>query len=452
MAREAALAVGFGAAAGLLFLSLLSGSPLAMVLVNLTQLPLFLAGLMLGPHAAAIAGAAGALGTLTATSINGALFFALGYAAPVVLVSWQALRWRADATGTVWWYPPGRLVAWLVGVALASIGVGAVLTLGHEGGYEGAVRAVLDEQLAAFMGAGDRNAQMATAMAAIFPGIGAATWMFLTAANGALAQRLLVWWRKNLRPTPDMVEIELPRWIGLAFIVALAVALLLTGTPAYLGRNALPIFALAFFVAGLAVVHAAARRFSAPGPILGLIYVLILLERVENLGQMGQVVKVRPGFARNYLLPQKKALRATKENLAYFEKQRTQLEAQNLKRKGEAEEVAKKLDGLSVVLVRQAGESGQLYGSVSARDVADAITAAGFTVEKRQVILDKQLKTLGLHKLRVSLHPEVSVAVTVNIAQSEEEAEMQAKGIDPTRLAEQREAEAAAPAAGGEAA
>src|SRR5689334_21595023 len=182
MAREAALAVGFGAAAGLLFLSLLSGSPLAMVLVNLTQLPLFLAGLMLGHHAAAIAGAAGALGTLTATSLSGALFFALGYAAPVVLLSWQALRWRADDSGAVWWYPPGRLVAWLVGVALASIGVGAVLTVGHEGGYEGAVRAVIDEQLAAFMGTGDRNAQMATAMAAIFPGIGAATWMFLTAA------------------------------------------------------------------------------------------------------------------------------------------------------------------------------------------------------------------------------------------------------------------------------
>jgi large subunit ribosomal protein L9 len=181
---------------------------------------------------------------------------------------------------------------------------------------------------------------------------------------------------------------------------------------------------------------------------------LILLERVENLGQMGQVVKVRPGFARNYLLPQKKALRATKANLAYFEKQRAQLEAQNLKRKGEAEDVAKKLDGLSVVLVRQAGESGQLYGSVSARDVADAITASGFTVEKRQVILDKQLKTLGLHKLRVSLHPEVSVGVTVNIAQSEDEAEMQAKGIDPTRLGEERAAaeagaEGAAPPAAG---
>jgi len=170
---------------------------------------------------------------------------------------------------------------------------------------------------------------------------------------------------------------------------------------------------------------------------------LILLERVENLGQMGQVVKVRPGFARNYLLPQKKALRATKANLAYFDKQRAQLEAQNLKRKGEAEEVAKKLDGVSVVLVRQAGESGQLYGSVSARDVADAITAAGFTVEKRQVVLDKQLKTLGLHKVRVILHPEVSVSVTANVAQSEEEAAIQSKGIDP---AQQRAIEAAAEA------
>jgi len=170
---------------------------------------------------------------------------------------------------------------------------------------------------------------------------------------------------------------------------------------------------------------------------------LILLERVENLGQMGEVVKVRPGYARNYLLPQRKALRATKDNLAYFEKQRAQLEAQNLKRKGEAEEVAKKLDGLTVVIVRQAGESGQLYGSVSARDIADAITEAGFTVEKRQVILDKQLKTLGLHKVRVVLHPEVSVTVTANVAQSVEEAAMQAKGVDPaTAVAEREEAEA----------
>ena len=133
---------------------------------------------------------------------------------------------------------------------------------------------------------------------------------------------------------------------------------------------------------------------------------LILLERVEKLGQMGQIVKVRPGFARNYLLPQKKALRATKDNLAYFETQRTQLEANNLSRKSEAEQVAGNLDGLHVVLIRQAGESGQLYGSVSARDIADAVTAAGYTVDKRQMVLDRPIKNLGLHPLRVLLHPE----------------------------------------------
>jgi large subunit ribosomal protein L9 len=182
---------------------------------------------------------------------------------------------------------------------------------------------------------------------------------------------------------------------------------------------------------------------------------VILLERVENLGQMGQVVKVRPGYARNYLLPQKKALRATKDNLAYFEKQRAQLEAANLTRKTEAEQVAQKLEGLSVVVIRQAGESGQLYGSVSARDIADGVTAAGFTITRGQVVLDKAIKTLGLYKLRVVLHPEVSVQVTANVAQSAEEAEMQAKGIDPVRLAQEaaaREALGSAEAAEDEAA
>jgi large subunit ribosomal protein L9 len=183
---------------------------------------------------------------------------------------------------------------------------------------------------------------------------------------------------------------------------------------------------------------------------------VILLERVENLGQMGQVVKVRPGFARNFLLPQKKAMRATKENLTYFEKQRAQLEAQNLTRKSEAEQVAGKLNGLKVVLIRQAGESGQLYGSVAARDLSDAVTAAGFTITRGQVVLEKPIKTLGLFPLRIVLHPEVSVQVTANIAQSAEEAEMQAEGIDPLKLAaeaaareegEQRQAAAAAAAA-----
>ncbi len=164
---------------------------------------------------------------------------------------------------------------------------------------------------------------------------------------------------------------------------------------------------------------------------------VILLERVEKLGQMGQVVKVRPGFARNYLLPQKKALRATKENLAIFEKQRTQLEAANLARRGDAEQVAQKLNGISVVVIRQAGESGQLYGSVTARDIAQAVTDAGFTIGKGQVTLDKAIKTLGLYPMRVRLHPEVAIQVTVNVAQSAEEAAMQAKGIDITKRAQE---------------
>jgi large subunit ribosomal protein L9 len=171
---------------------------------------------------------------------------------------------------------------------------------------------------------------------------------------------------------------------------------------------------------------------------------VILLERVEKLGQMGQVVDVRPGYARNFLLPQKKALRATKENLAYFETQRTQLEAQNLARKSEAEQVGQKLDGITVVIIRQAGESGQLYGSVTARDIAQAVTDAGFTVARGQVILERAIKTLGLHKTRVVLHPEVSVGVAVNVAQSAEEAEMQAKGVDPLQLAQEAAAREAA--------
>ena len=174
---------------------------------------------------------------------------------------------------------------------------------------------------------------------------------------------------------------------------------------------------------------------------------LILLERVEKLGQMGQLVKVKPGFARNYLLPQKKAMRATKENLAYFETRRAQLEANNLQRRTEATEIGGKIEGLTVVIIRQAGESGQLYGSVSARDIADAVTGAGFTIEKRQVVLDRPIKNLGLHPVKVVLHPEVSVTITANVAQSAEEAEMQAKGIDPLRLRDEEEEEARAAAA-----
>lgn len=154
---------------------------------------------------------------------------------------------------------------------------------------------------------------------------------------------------------------------------------------------------------------------------------VILMERVESLGQMGDVVKVKTGYARNYLLPRGKAMRATEDNRREFDTRRTQLEAVNLEKRGEAEAVASKADGLSVVLVRQAGEAGQLYGSVSARDIADAVTAGGVSVARPQIRLDRPIKTLGLHQVRISLHPEVVISVTVNVARSEDEAAVQAK-------------------------
>jgi large subunit ribosomal protein L9 len=157
---------------------------------------------------------------------------------------------------------------------------------------------------------------------------------------------------------------------------------------------------------------------------------VILLERIENLGQMGDVVRVRPGFARNYLLPKRKALRATKDNMARFESQRAQLEAQNLKRRQEAEAVGSKLDGLKVVLLRQASEAGQLYGSVTARDIAEALEAQGHKVAKNHIVLDRPIKAIGVHEVRVALHPEVAVTVKVNVARSPEEADLQAQGID----------------------
>ena len=166
---------------------------------------------------------------------------------------------------------------------------------------------------------------------------------------------------------------------------------------------------------------------------------LILLQRVEKLGQMGDVVKVKPGYARNYLLPQKKALRANKDNRARFEAQRAQLEAQNIKRREEAERVAERVVGLSVVIIRQAGEAGSLYGSVSSRDIAEASTAAGLTIDRSQVVLEHPIKTLGLTKVRVALHPEVSIPVTVNVARSPEEAERQSRGERATGTADEDE-------------
>ena len=168
---------------------------------------------------------------------------------------------------------------------------------------------------------------------------------------------------------------------------------------------------------------------------------VILLERIEKLGQMGDIVTVKSGYARNFLLPQKKALRATDGNRVQFESQRTQLEAENLKRRQEAEAMASKIEVLDVLLIRQAGDSGQLYGSVSARDISDVVTESGVTVGRGQILLDRAIKELGLHPIRISLHPEVSVELTVNIARTEDEAATQREhGRSITQIAEDAEA------------
>jgi large subunit ribosomal protein L9 len=159
---------------------------------------------------------------------------------------------------------------------------------------------------------------------------------------------------------------------------------------------------------------------------------VILLERLGKLGQIGEEVRVRDGYARNFLLPQGKALRATEANRAKFQGMKAELEARNLEKKGEAETVAKKLDGQTVIVIRQAGEGGQLYGSVSTRDIANALGEAGFKVERNQIVLNIPIKSIGMHKMPVELHGEVEVEVTVNVARNADEAARQARGEDLT--------------------
>ena len=157
---------------------------------------------------------------------------------------------------------------------------------------------------------------------------------------------------------------------------------------------------------------------------------VILLERVEKLGAIGDVVKVKDGFARNYLLPRKKALRANEANRKVFEANRARIEEDNASRRSDAEKAAKGVDGKSVKLIRQASNTGQLYGSVSARDIAEALEGVGAHVAKSQVVLDRPIKAIGVHDIKIALHPEVSVTVKVNVARSPEEADLQAQGID----------------------
>ena len=169
---------------------------------------------------------------------------------------------------------------------------------------------------------------------------------------------------------------------------------------------------------------------------------IILLERVAKLGQMGEVVKVKEGYARNFLLPQGKALRVNAANLARFEAEKAQMEARNLETKGEAAKLAEKLDGETFIVIRSASDAGSLYGSVTTRDAAEAATEAGFSVAKGQVVLSATIKELGLHAAEVVLHPEVSATINLNVARSIEEAELQAAGKSVAELAAEAEAEA----------
>ena len=165
---------------------------------------------------------------------------------------------------------------------------------------------------------------------------------------------------------------------------------------------------------------------------------VILLERIGRLGQMGDVVNVKDGYARNFLLPQGKAMRATQDNMTEFESRRVQLEANNLELKKEAEAIAEKLEGKQFISIRQAGDTGQLYGSVSTRDISEIVTEGGFTIDRKQVVLERPMKTLGVHELKVALHPEVLVKIAINVARSEDEAARQARGEDVTVVREER--------------
>ncbi len=169
---------------------------------------------------------------------------------------------------------------------------------------------------------------------------------------------------------------------------------------------------------------------------------VILLERVAKLGQMGEVVKVKDGYARNFLLPQGKALRASEDNIKSFEARKAQFETQNLETRKDAESVAGKLEGQTFIVIRSASDAGALYGSVTTRDAADAATAAGYTVDRKQVVLTRPIKDLGLHDVEVVLHPEVSATIVLNVARSNEEAELQASGKSIQELAAEAEAEA----------
>jgi hypothetical protein len=302
MPRELAIAAGCGLAAALFHLSVLTGSPSALVFVYLTQFPLFVAGLWLGVKAAIIAGATATAASLIVGDAWSTLFFLIADAMPVAILVRQALLWRTDEEGRVWWYPPGRLVVWWTGIGVVALLGGAIALSGGSGGLAGAVHDLAAADLARFFGGSSGRADaLVAATLRLFPAMAISSWLLMVVFNGVLAQGVLARFGLNRRPSPEIAEIELPHWVPAPVAAAGLAAVFGAGNIGYLGTNLLPILGLAFVFAGLAVVHAAVRRLKVRGPALMLFYIVLMLGwpilLVGALGFIEQWAGLRQRFA-----------------------------------------------------------------------------------------------------------------------------------------------------------
>jgi hypothetical protein len=268
----AAISVGCGAAAAALYLAVALGSPSGLILVYLTQLPLFAAGLWLGFGASAIAGAAAMLALLAASDVMAAALFAALNVVPVTILVRQALLARRQPDGTLQWYPPGLLAAWLTGMALAGIGA-AVVALGGPANLQASLHAVMSQFLARLPIEGTERGEVAAALALVIPGVVASSWMVMAVINAALAQGLLSRFKVNWRPSPELAALDLPLWLSAAFAIAAAMTAL-GGAARFLGVNALIALIVPFTLAGLGVLHAAVRHLAHPAMALVVFYIL----------------------------------------------------------------------------------------------------------------------------------------------------------------------------------
>jgi hypothetical protein len=299
MPRQAAIAVGCGIVAALFYLSVLTGSPGALILVYLAQFPLFLAGLSMGAQAGAIAAGAGGVVVLLLAGMLSTLFFLAVDALPATLLVQRALLWRSDEDGRIWHYPAGRLAMWLAGLGVAAVAAAALWFADWPGGLPGAAQELVAASLGRSFELGEEAQQR---IAGWFPGFAALSWLLMVALNGVLAQGVMARFGGNKRPSPDIAELELPRWAPAALAAAILAAVAAPGILGYLGANVWPALALPFVLAGLAVVHALARRFAARAPMLAAFYVVLFvfgwpIPLVAALGFLEQWLGLRRRFA-----------------------------------------------------------------------------------------------------------------------------------------------------------